>query len=139
MEYMVLLGRVLYSAIFVLSMPGHFTSGTIAYAAGKGVPLATIAVPLSGIIACVGGLSIILGLKARWGAWLIVLFLVPVTLMMHNFWAVPDPQAAHMQYLHFIKNASMLGGALLIAWFGSGPLSLDNRKAAGPGSNEAGK
>ncbi len=127
MKYVVLLGRVLYAAIFVLSAPGHFTSGTIAYAASKGVPLAMIAVPLSGIIAFVGGVSIILGLKARWGAWLIVLFLVPVTLMMHNFWTVPDPQAAHMQYLHFIKNVSMLGAALLIAWFGSGPLSLDNR------------
>jgi putative oxidoreductase len=127
MKYVVLLGRVLYAAIFVLSAPGHFTSGTIAYAASKGVPLATIAVPLSGIIAFVGGVSIIVGLKARWGAWLIVLFLVPVTLMIHNFWAVPDPQAAHMQYLHFIKNVSMLGGALLIAWFGSGPLSLDRR------------
>lgn len=126
MKYVVLLGRVLYSAIFVLSAPGKFTAGTIAYAAGKGVPLAFIAVPLAGIISFVGAVSIILGFKARWGGWLIVLFLVPVTLMMHNFWAIPDPQAARMQYLHFIKNVSMLGGALLIAWFGSGPLSLDN-------------
>jgi putative oxidoreductase len=127
MIYIVPLGRVLYAAIFVLALPGHFSSGTIAYAAGKGVPLAAIAVPLSGIIAFVGAVSIILGLKARWGAWLLVLFLVPVTIMIHNFWAVPDPQAAHMQYLHFIKNVSMLGGALLIAWFGPGPVSFDNR------------
>jgi putative oxidoreductase len=126
MKYLVLLGRVLYAAIFVLSAPGHFTSGTIAYAASKGVPLANIAVPLSGIIALVGGISIILGLKARYGAWLIVLFLVPVTVMMHNYWAFSDPVAARTQYIMFMKNVSMLGAALLIAWFGSGPLSLDN-------------
>ncbi len=126
MKYVVLLGRVLYAAIFVLSAPGHFTSETIAYAAGKGVPLATFAVPLSGIISFVGGISIILGLKARYGAWLIVLFLVPVTVMMHNYWAVSDPIAARTQYIMFIKNVSMLGAALLIAWSGSGPLSLDN-------------
>jgi putative oxidoreductase len=45
---------------------------------------------------------------------------------MHNFWAVTDPVAAHMQQIMFMKNVSMLGSALLIAYFGSGPLSLDD-------------
>jgi putative oxidoreductase len=128
MKYLVLLGRILYAAIFISAAPGHFTAGTIAYAAGKGVPLASIAVPLSGIIVFLGGLSILAGYKARYGAWLIVLFLVPVTVMMHNFWAIAEPMAARIQYIMFMKNLSMLGGALLIAYFGSGPFSLDDRK-----------
>ncbi|HET6459897.1 MAG TPA: DoxX family protein [Syntrophales bacterium] len=128
MRYLVLLGRILFAAIFISAAPGHFTAGTIAYAAGKGVPLASIAVPLSGIIALLGGLSILAGYKARYGAWLLVLFLLPVTFMMHNFWALADPTAARMQYIMFMKNLSMLGGALLIAYFGSGPFSLDDRK-----------
>jgi len=128
MSYLVLLGRVLYVAIFILAAPGHFSAGTIGYAASHGVPLASIAVPLSGMIALAGGLSILLGYRARWGAWLIVLFLVPVTVMMHNFWAVTDPNAAQMQQIMFMKNLSMLGAALMIAHFGSGPLSLDDRK-----------
>ncbi|HPC72912.1 MAG TPA: DoxX family protein [Syntrophales bacterium] len=127
MRYLVVLGRILYSAIFVSSAPGHFKAGTIAYAAGNGVPLASILVPLSGIIAFLGGLSIILGYRARYGAWLLVIFLIPVTVMMHNFWAVADPGEAHIQYLMFLKNLSMLGTAFLIVHFGSGPLSLDNR------------
>jgi putative oxidoreductase len=90
--------------------------------------LASIAVPLSGMIALAGGLSILLGYRARWGAWLIVLFLVPVTIIMHNFWAVTDPNAAQMQQIMFMKNLSMLGAALMITHFGSGPLSLDDRK-----------
>lgn len=65
--------------------PGHFTGRTIAYAASKGVPTASVAVPLSGIIALLGGLNILSGYKAKYGAWLIVLFVVPVTVMMHNF------------------------------------------------------
>jgi putative oxidoreductase len=73
-------------------------------------------------------LSIALGYRAKWGGWLIVLFLVPVTVMMHDFWAMTDPNMAQMQQIMFMKNLSMLGGALLIAHFGSGPLSLDNRK-----------
>jgi putative oxidoreductase len=127
MKYLVLLGRILCAAIFVMSAPGHFTAGTIAYAGGKGVPMASIAVPLSGVIALLGGLSIVLGYKAKYGAWLIVLFLVPVTIMMHNFWAVTDPMMRQMQNINFMKNLSMLGAALLIAHFGSGPLSADKK------------
>jgi putative oxidoreductase len=127
MNYVVLLGRILYVAIFIMAAPGHFSAGTIGYAASKGVPLASIAVPFSGLIALAGGLSILLGYRAKWGAWLIVLFLVPVTIMIHNFWAITDPNAAQMQQVMFMKNLSMLGAALIIAHFGAGPLSLDER------------
>ena len=128
MNYIVPLGRILYAAIFIMAVPGHFAAGTIAYAAGKGVPMASIVVPLSGLIALAGSLSIMLGYRAKVGAWLIVLFLVPVTLTIHNFWAMTDPNAEQMQQIMFMKNVSMLGAALMITHFGSGPLSLDNRK-----------
>ena len=128
MNYLVLVGRILYALIFVMAGPGHFTANTIAYAASKGVPLASLAVPLSGVIALAGGLSIATGYKARWGGWLIVLFLVPVTVMIHNFWAMTDPNMREVNQIMFMKNISMLGAALLIAHFGSGPLSLDSRK-----------
>jgi putative oxidoreductase len=127
MKYIVVLGRLLYVAIFIMAAPGHFTSGTIAYSASKGVPMASILVPLSGVIALLGGLSILLGYQAKLGGWMLVLFLVPVTLIMHNFWTDIDPMQAGMQQIMFMKNVSMLGAALLIAHFGSGPLSLDNR------------
>ena len=57
-----------------------------------------------------------------------VLFLVPVTLVMPNFWAVKDPMMAQMQTAMFMKNVAMIGAALLISHFGAGPLSLDARK-----------
>jgi putative oxidoreductase len=107
--------------------PAHFTKGDIAYGASHGVPLASIVVPLSGVIALLGGVSILAGYKARYGAWLIVLFLVPVTVMMHNFWTITDPMAKTMQQIMFMKNLSMLGAAIFIAYFGSGPLSVDNK------------
>jgi putative oxidoreductase len=114
-----------FAAIFLMSGPSHFLSQSIAYAASKGVPLASIAVPLSGVIAFVGGLSILLGFRARIGAWLIVLFLVCITPMMHKFWAVTDPITYQIQFAMFLKNLSMLGGALVISQLGSGPWSLD--------------
>jgi len=54
--------------------PGHFTKQLIGYAASQGVPLASVAVPLSGVLAFAGGLSILLGYRVRLGAWLLVLF-----------------------------------------------------------------
>jgi putative oxidoreductase len=129
MKYTVLIGRILFSIIFIMAVIGHFTHQDISYAASAGVPLASIAVPVSGIIATLGGLSIAFGYKAKWGAWLLVIFLIPVTLMMHDFWAVHDKMMAQMQMAMFIKNLSMLGAALLIAYFGSGPLSLDEKLA----------
>ena len=125
----VLLGRFFYVLIFLMAAPTHFSKQTIAYAAAQGVPLASVAVPLSGIIALAGGLSILLGYRARIGAWLIVMFLVPVTPMMHNFWTVHDPMMAQTQMVMFMKNVAILGGALLISQFGTGPLSLDARRS----------
>jgi putative oxidoreductase len=124
----VLLGRFLFAAIFILSGPRHFMSQTIAYAASQGVFLASFAVPLSGVLALVGGLSILLGYRAKIGAWLIALFLVLITPMMHKFWGITDPMTQQMQMAMFFKNASMLGAALLITQLGSGPWSLDARK-----------
>lgn len=127
MKIIELFGRILFSLIFLTSAIKHFSGQTIQYAASQGVPFASVMVPASGIIAIIGALSIILSYKARAGGWLIILFLVPVTLMMHQFWAIDDPAMKQMQTGMFMKNISMLGGALLIAYFGSGPLSLDNK------------
>jgi len=123
-----LLGRFLFALIFLTAAPNHFSSQTIAYAASQGVPLALIAVPLSGVIALVGGLSILLGYRAKIGAWLLVLFLAAVTPMLHNFWTVTDPMMRQMQMIMFMKNVSMLGGALFITQYGAGPWSLDARR-----------
>jgi len=117
-------GRACFSAIFISAAPSHFTRPAIEYAAAQGVPLPALLVPAAGALACAGGLSVLLGYRARVGAWMLVAFLVPVTLFMHNFWAVADPQLAGIQKAMFLKNVSMLGGALLIAYFGSGPSSL---------------
>ena len=125
----VVLGRFFFALIFLLAGANHFNKQAIGYAASQGVPLASIAVPLSGVVAIAGGLSILLGYRAKLGAWLIVLFLVPVSLMMHKFWTITDPMMAQIQMVLFMKNVSMLGGALLISQFGAGRFSLDARRS----------
>jgi len=125
MRALVPIGRALFALIFVISVIGHFTGAEIAQASAHGVPFATIVVPLSGILALVGGVSVVLGYRARFGAFLLVIFLVPVTLVMHRFWGISDPQLAMMQQINFLKNTSLIGACLLVMYHGSGPYSLD--------------
>jgi Predicted membrane protein len=124
MHYLPLIARILFSMMFIWAGFGHFFSSTIAYGATHGVPMASLFVPLAGVFALLGGLSILLGYKVKIGAWLIVIFLVPVTFMMHNFWMMEDPMAMRLQRIMFMKNLAMIGGALMFAYFGSGSYSL---------------
>jgi putative oxidoreductase len=121
----VLLGRFLFSLVFLLSSIDHFDGHDLAYATAAHVPLAKIAVPIAGVMILVGGLSIVFGYKAKLGALLIIIFLIPVTPMMHNFWAVTDPRMHEVHQVNFLKNLAMLGAAFLITQFGAGPWSLD--------------
>ncbi len=122
------IGRVLFALIFITAAPRHFTLEGIHHAADLGVPLAGLLVPVAGVMALAGGLSVALGWKARWGAWTLVAFLIPVTWMMHAFWKQSDPAAFHMQQAMFVKNLSMLGAALLLTQFGAGAMSIDGRR-----------
>jgi putative oxidoreductase len=124
-RYLAFFGRQLFSVIFIIASAGHFTAGNIALAAEHGVPLAGLLVPVSGIIALMGGLSVLFGFRARIGGALLVVFLVPVTFTMHNFWAATDAAAFWLQLLLFLRNLALLGCALQVRSVGAGSLSLD--------------
>jgi putative oxidoreductase len=127
MKYAALSGRILFSLIFLVGGLGHFSPQSIGYAASQGVPMASVLVPFSGILSITGALSILLGYRAKIGAWLIIIFLVPVTLSLHRFWTIQDPMMKQMDMAMFMKNLGLLGGALFIAFFGAGPVSIDDK------------
>jgi putative oxidoreductase len=72
----------------------------------------------------VGGLSVLVGLKARLGAALLILCLVPATMLLHNFWAVGSTEMGN-EIEHFAKNLGLAGGLLLVIAFGAGGFSID--------------
>lgn len=117
-------GRVALGIIFVISGFGKLAawSGTAAYAASKGVPAPVLAIATA--LEVLGGLSMVLGFKARWGALALIVFLVPVTLVFHNFWAVPADQR-QMQLVNFLKNLSIGGGLLIVFARGAGAFAID--------------
>lgn len=121
MDVVFLIGRVLLAAIFLTSALGHITQskGMAQYAASKGVPAAEAGVILSGVIALLAGISLVLGIWIDLGALLLVVFLVPVSLFMHPFWTEKDPQAKQNDQIHFFKNLGLLGAALTLLYVAS--------------------
>jgi putative oxidoreductase len=119
-----LFGRLALGAIFLLSVTGKLTnwSGTVAYAATKGVPEVLLAGATA--LELVGVVLLLAGFKTHWGAAALVVFLLPVTLVFHNFWAVQGA-AHHQQLVEFLKNVAIAGGLLVEFVSGPGAFSLD--------------
>jgi putative oxidoreductase len=123
-----LLGRVLLAFIFIIAGFGKLTgfSGTAAYMSSKGIPIAEVLLVPTIIIELGGGLLLAVGYKARWAAFAIFLFIIPTTLIFHNFWAA-GPDQVQMQMIQFQKNLAIMGGMLFVVFNGPGPWSFDRK------------
>ena len=119
-KFLPVLGRVFLAAIFIKSGISKITnfSGTEAYMNASGIPLTWLFLIGAIVLELAGGLSVLLGWKAKYGAWLLIVFLVPTTLIFHTEFS------NNMQMIMFMKNLAILGGLLMVAYFGSGPFSL---------------
>lgn len=123
-----LVGRILMAVIFVLSGVGKVGNfaGTAGYMASKGVPLTELALVITIIIELGAAAMLLLGWKARFAAAALFLWMIPVTLMFHDFWAAPADQQM-IQQIMLLKNLAMMGGLLYIMTFGSGPYSIERK------------
>jgi putative oxidoreductase len=120
--------RVLLSQIFLFSAASHVWSwgGTTQYMTGHGMIFVDLMLAGAVTFLLLGGLSVLLGYYARVGSLLLIVFLVLVTPIFHNFWAYEATDAQHqMQMINFMKNTGLAGGLLMVLAFGSGGLSLD--------------
>lgn len=118
----ILIGRILVVLIFLKSGAGKIDNfgGTAQYMASHGIAPYTNFF-LVGAIFCelAGSITLILGYYARFGAMLLLIFLIPTTLIFHsNF-------GDQIQMIMFMKNVSMFGGLLVLLAVGAGRFSLD--------------
>lgn len=127
-SFTLFLARLLIAVIFVVSGFHKITAfgGTVDQIAGKGLPLATFGAVLAIVVELGGGLSLVFGYKSKLSAWVLFLFLIPTTLIFHNFWALSGQQF-QMQLITFMKNLAIMGGLLAFAKAGSGKWSLGYR------------
>ena len=118
----IFIGRILLVLIFLNSGIGKIGNfaGTEQYMAKFGMPSTTFFLLGAIFLEWVGSVTVILGYFTRFGALLIIIFLIPTTLIFHTHFGDP------MQKIHFMKNLSMLGGCLLLLGTGPGKFSLDH-------------
>ena len=116
-NYTPFIARIFLSTIFIHSGIKKILdiSGTQQAIESKGLP-GFLAFPTILILIC-GGISVLIGYKARWGALFLIGFLIPATLIFHT--AFPE------ETISFLKNLGLMGGLLMVYSFGSGSLSLD--------------
>lgn len=126
MDVVILIGRILFAAVFLGSAYGHLTQtkSMAEYATARGVPAASAAVAGGGVLLLLGGLSVLLGVWADLGALLLVLFLAPTALLMHGFWGETDAQAKQMEQIQFMKDMALAGAALMLFAFVAGTEDL---------------
>jgi putative oxidoreductase len=126
-------GRLLLSAIFLMAALAnkipHYEQ-TLKYMEMHRVPAPRVLRPGAIAFLLVGGFSVLLGYRARFGAALLAVFLVLATFYFHDFWNLSDEGAKQNQMAHFLKNAGLLGAMLFLVGNGSGPWSLDRRLGA---------
>ena len=112
-----LVGRIVVGFYWLYNAFKHFTSvdHMARAAAAHGVPAPELFVVFGGVLLLVGGLSFVLGLFPRIGIAAVVMFLLPVTLIMHAFWADHSAATRSMNLINFTKNAALLGSTLMFA------------------------
>ena len=124
-----ILGRLLLCAIFLMSAVGNKIpkfEQVVGYMESKGVPQAKYALMAAIAFLIIGSLSVIVGFRARFGAFLLALFLIPTTYYFHNPAAHPaESPEAQAEMIQLMKNAGLFGAMLFIIANGSGAGSLD--------------
>lgn len=126
-SFFMFIGRLLMAAIFLFSAYGKLMNfdGASAYMASKSLPIIPLLLGLSIVIEFVGGLSLIFGYKVRALAAILILYLIPVTFLMHDFWMTQDPMQSQNEMYHFFKNLAIIGGLLYVVSTGAGYLGFD--------------
>ncbi|MBI4088467.1 DoxX family protein [Candidatus Kaiserbacteria bacterium] len=113
---LIVLGRLIFGAYWIFSGAMHFMSlnALTGYAQSKGVPQPKLAVTLTGALVILAGIAILFGVYLEWAVLALILFIVPVTLVMHNFWAATDPNMKMFDQAMFFKNIALIGASLFL-------------------------
>lgn len=120
MDELWLIGRILFCALFIASGIGQLVDleGSTRYATAKGIGPARTGVIASAVALIIGGVSVLFGIWGDLGALLLVITLIPLTFLMHQFWAERDPISKQTELSMFMKNIALIGGCvLLFSWF----------------------
>ena len=122
MSLIFLIGRVIFGGYFVMAGYNHYKhlNNMAGYAASKGVTSPKFAVRFSGLLALIGGALIVLGVWPGIAILSLLVFMIPVTYMMHPYWKEKDASMRTNDRMAFMKNAAIIGALLMMVLL-SGP------------------
>jgi uncharacterized membrane protein YphA (DoxX/SURF4 family) len=108
-----LLARILFGGVLAFMGLNHFmqTDEMAGYAEAKGAPVPRLSVLGSGLLLVLGGLGIVVGAFPVVTAGVLAAFLLVITPIMHDFWAV-DEEQQQQEMTNFLKNVALAGAAL---------------------------
>lgn len=126
-SFFTLIARLCLAAVFVFSGIGKFIffDVTAEALANKGFMAASILLFAAAFIELIAALSLIIGYRARVGAFILLLYLIPVTFLFHNFWDLDGGERV-LQQIMFLKNLAIFGGLLYVVCHGPGSCSFDH-------------
>lgn len=129
-----LIGRVLVGGFFLVTGSDHFVrlKAVASYARAKGVPAPALAAVISGILLLFGGESLLLGFHQGFGILMLLIFLLPSSFLIHNFWAIRDAKDRMNELAQFQKNIAIVG-LLLMAALIQGPWPVSFADLSRPG------
>jgi putative oxidoreductase len=111
-----ILGRIIFGAYFLISGFNHFSNeqAMTGYAKSKGVTSSRLAVLGTGALLVLGGLGFILNMYLQISVILLLVFLIPTTFIMHDFWNVKDPMHKMGERVNFMKNIALIGALMMM-------------------------
>ena len=119
MDVTILVGRILFAAVFLGGAIGHFTTTAVmsAYTESMGLRPGRLYVIGSGVWQMAAALLVVVGAWTDLGALMLAVFLVPTAVVMHRFWASPDAETKMNEQIHFNKDIALAGAALTLFGF----------------------
>ncbi len=121
------LGRVMIATIFILSALGNKVpkfNEVAQYMTAEGVPAAKLMLVGAILFLVVGGASVVLGYQIKYGAGLLLVFLILATYFFHDFWTYTG-QEQQLQMIQFMKNLALMGVMLFFIANGAGKGSFE--------------
>jgi uncharacterized membrane protein YphA (DoxX/SURF4 family) len=116
MTTLIVIGHILFGGYFIYSGWNHFAHMKMltGYAQSKNIPAPAMMTAVSGALMILGGLLVFFNIQVTVGAILLLIFMLPTTYFMHQFWTVKDPAAQMTERIMFMKNVAIIGAMLMM-------------------------
>jgi putative oxidoreductase len=130
-DVLILIARILLAWVFLAVAYGGITNfaGSLGYFTSLKLFAPELFTWVALFVELLISASLILGIGTRYGAILAFVFVVVATALAHRYWEYPAGPQQIGQYNNFLKNISIMGGALAIFVAGGGRFSLDRMLA----------